>query len=187
MVKNPPSNAGDVGLIPGWGGQWKIPHTTKTWRSQKKKKEHDWEAWWRRAEALGSGWPDVESWLCWVTLGGSVTVGLNFLNCKLGDNNRVVVKIKWIIVCKTPATGHSVNVGCNGCFVIITQSTEDCVQRDSDWPGSVSRRWEEQSPRKNSKGQEERLSEPFSVRLGPVLVMQHPALICFTDSFQAQS
>ena len=26
VVKNPPSNAGDVGLIPGWGT--KIPHAT---------------------------------------------------------------------------------------------------------------------------------------------------------------
>ena len=28
VVKNPPSNAGDSGLIPGWGT--KIPHTMET-------------------------------------------------------------------------------------------------------------------------------------------------------------
>ena len=50
--------------------------------------------WWRRAQALGSGQPGVESWLRWVNLGESATLGLNFLSGKLEDNNRVVVKIK---------------------------------------------------------------------------------------------
>ena len=35
MVKNPPSNAGNVGSIPGWGT--KIPHAT--WCGKKKKKK----------------------------------------------------------------------------------------------------------------------------------------------------
>lgn len=51
-------------------------------------------AWWQRAQALGSGQPGVESRLRWVTLGESATLGLNFLNSKLEDNDRVVVNIK---------------------------------------------------------------------------------------------
>ena len=35
MVKNPPSNAGDVGLIPGWGT--KIPHAMGKLSSQLEK------------------------------------------------------------------------------------------------------------------------------------------------------